>query len=51
MIRALLIIDVPFYRDGLAALLNQSSDVTVVATLNGGAPVAPLALMSMLALL
>jgi DNA-binding NarL/FixJ family response regulator len=42
MIRALLIIDVPFYRDGLAALLNQSSDVTVVATPHGGAPMPPL---------
>ena len=42
MIRALLIIDVPFYRDGLATLLNQSADVTVVATLHGDAPVPPL---------
>jgi DNA-binding NarL/FixJ family response regulator len=42
MIRVLLSIDVPFYRDGLATLLNQSADVTVVATLHGGAPVPPL---------
>jgi DNA-binding NarL/FixJ family response regulator len=42
MIRALLIIDVPLYRDGLATLLNQSADVTVVTVPHGSAPVPPL---------
>lgn len=35
MIRALLVIDVHFYREGLAALLAHSADVTVAATLSG----------------
>jgi len=35
MIRVLLIIDVPFYREGLTTLLNQYEDVTVVGALAG----------------
>jgi two-component system nitrate/nitrite response regulator NarL len=35
MVRVLLVIDVPFYREGLAALLAQSADVSVVATACG----------------
>jgi DNA-binding NarL/FixJ family response regulator len=40
MIRAALVIDVPFYREGLATLLTQSADVTVVASLPGDDEVA-----------
>lgn len=40
MIRAALVIDVPFYREGLATLLTQSADVTVVASLAGDDEVA-----------
>jgi two-component system, NarL family, nitrate/nitrite response regulator NarL len=36
MIRALLVIDVHFYREGLASLLAQSADISVVATLSSG---------------
>jgi two-component system, NarL family, nitrate/nitrite response regulator NarL len=32
MIRAALIIDVPFYREGLATLLGQNDDVTIVGS-------------------
>ena len=32
MIRALLVVEVPFYREGLAELLNKSADVRVVAS-------------------
>jgi DNA-binding NarL/FixJ family response regulator len=39
MVRVLLVIDVPFYREGLAALLAQSGDVSVVATACGVGPV------------
>ena len=35
MIRVLLIIDVPFYREGLTTLLNQCADVTVVGAVEG----------------
>jgi len=34
MIRALLVVDVPFYRQGLAESLNRSTDVRVVASAN-----------------
>jgi DNA-binding NarL/FixJ family response regulator len=40
MIRAALVIDVPFYREGLETLLTQSADVTVVASLAGADEVA-----------
>ena len=42
MIRAALVIDIPFYREGLAALLGQSADVTVVGSSSGDEDVAAL---------
>jgi DNA-binding NarL/FixJ family response regulator len=32
MIRVLIVVDIPFYRDGLAALLSQSADVVVTGS-------------------
>lgn len=40
MIRALLVIDVHFYRECLAAVLDQSADVKVVAALSGADDIA-----------
>jgi two-component system, NarL family, nitrate/nitrite response regulator NarL len=42
VIRAALVIDIPFYREGLAALLSQSADVTVVGSPAGDEEVAAL---------
>jgi two-component system, NarL family, nitrate/nitrite response regulator NarL len=45
MIRALLVVEVPFYREGLAELLNKGEDVRVVASASAVAPAEKLAEM------
>lgn len=43
MIRALLVVEVPFYREGLAELLNNSGEVQVVASASAAQPAEALA--------
>lgn len=40
MIRVLLVVDVPFYRDGLYRLLSQDADIAVIGAVAGGDAVA-----------
>jgi DNA-binding NarL/FixJ family response regulator len=42
MIRVLLIIDVPFYREGLASLLTQNADVMIVGSASNVESAAPM---------